>query len=509
MRQHRGISPRQPDLRSALTVGALLFVSAAPAVVGTVPASAEECPIDVARYGYTLAAAQSALNAVSSTCREIVFTPGTYEFSGTFTVSTGSVTVRGEPGATIKAAPGATISYGLIKIGASDVNLTDLSLDGSAAPGDGIRVAGTKAVITGASLTNVTARPIFVATAAGDASISGCKVTGFGERGVVTYGDRTTIDGCTVTGGTSATSIAMWALSADHPSLINNTIANNAGKAMEFSSATNFTAAGNDIHDNGLLGIHMLRSKTGLVENNVVHHNKNNGIDAHGGQYVTIRNNRSYFNGGPRQPDTLEGQGILIFCSQHMKVLNNTVWNNSQGQPGVRSGIQVSDNSGQNNELLTLDVLVDGNTAYDDQQPDSAATQKYAIHIGGSAGNMGDLDLITVTNNTGYGNINAGVYTKGLAVGSTSYFANNKLTGRSPATIPKAPTNVTATAGDASATVTWSAPSSDGDSPITSYTVTSSPDGITKAVGPNDRSAAVSGLRNGTSYTFKVRATNT
>lgn len=43
------------------------------------------------------------------------------------------------------------------------------------------------------------------------------------------------------------------------------------------------------------------------------------------------------------------------------------------------------------------------------------------------------------------------------------------------ATVPGAPTGVSAVAGNASATVSWSAPGSDGGSPITGYTVTSSP----------------------------------
>ena len=42
-------------------------------------------------------------------------------------------------------------------------------------------------------------------------------------------------------------------------------------------------------------------------------------------------------------------------------------------------------------------------------------------------------------------------------------------------TAPGAPTNVAATAGDTTAHVTWSAPASDGGTPITGYTVTAQP----------------------------------
>ncbi len=69
---------------------------------------------------------------------------------------------------------------------------------------------------------------------------------------------------------------------------------------------------------------------------------------------------------------------------------------------------------------------------------------------------------------------------------------------------PGAPTNVTATAGNAESTVSFSAPASNG-SPITSYTVTSS--GGQKALGKGT-SITLKGLKNGTAYTFTVTATN-
>jgi mannan endo-1,4-beta-mannosidase len=73
---------------------------------------------------------------------------------------------------------------------------------------------------------------------------------------------------------------------------------------------------------------------------------------------------------------------------------------------------------------------------------------------------------------------------------------------------PAAPSGVVAAAGDGYAAVTWSAPTSDGGSPVTSYTITSNPDGVTKTVGGAATSATLTGLSNGTSYTFTVAATN-
>ena len=73
-------------------------------------------------------------------------------------------------------------------------------------------------------------------------------------------------------------------------------------------------------------------------------------------------------------------------------------------------------------------------------------------------------------------------------------------------TAPGAPTGVVATAGNASASVAFTAPASNGGSVITGYTVTSSPGAIsaTGATSPIN----VTGLTNGTAYTFTVIATN-
>ena len=74
-------------------------------------------------------------------------------------------------------------------------------------------------------------------------------------------------------------------------------------------------------------------------------------------------------------------------------------------------------------------------------------------------------------------------------------------------TAPGAPTNVTAVAGDGSATVSWTAPASNGGSPITGYTITGSPDG-SAATNGSASSVIVTGLTNGSGYTFTVTATN-
>ena len=77
----------------------------------------------------------------------------------------------------------------------------------------------------------------------------------------------------------------------------------------------------------------------------------------------------------------------------------------------------------------------------------------------------------------------------------------------SATTAPAAPTAVIATAGSAQATVSWTAPTDTGGSPITGYTVTGDPGGSCSVAG-DITDCTITGLTNGTEYTFSVIATN-
>jgi hypothetical protein len=81
-----------------------------------------------------------------------------------------------------------------------------------------------------------------------------------------------------------------------------------------------------------------------------------------------------------------------------------------------------------------------------------------------------------------------------------------------PASVPDAPTGVSAVAGDASATVSFSAPGSDGGSAISGYTVTAvdatTPGNGGQVVSGGGSPLVVSGLTNGDVYSFTVTATN-
>lgn len=73
-------------------------------------------------------------------------------------------------------------------------------------------------------------------------------------------------------------------------------------------------------------------------------------------------------------------------------------------------------------------------------------------------------------------------------------------------TAPGAPTDLSATAGNASATLTWTAPASDGGTVVTGYVIEVS-HGLTVTVGDVTR-YTIKGLANGTAYRFSVAAVN-
>ncbi len=131
-------------------------------------------------------------------------------------------------------------------------------------------------------------------------------------------------------------------------------------------------------------------------------------------------------------------------------------------------------------------------------------------YIGGVAGtavivgNVASTTITGLTNGTGYTFRVAATNSTGTGAQSAD---SAPIT---PATVPGAPTGITAVGGNAQATVSWTAPASNGGSVVTGYVVTPYILGVaqTDVVVGNVGSAVVTGLTNGTAYTFRVAATN-
>ncbi len=170
--------------------------------------------------------------------------------------------------------------------------------------------------------------------------------------------------------------------------------------------------------------------------------------------------------------------------------------------PGVPQSVTATAGNGQVTVTWTAPASTGGSaiTGYT-VTPYIGTTAQASTKLGASA-----ISTIikSLTNGTAYTFTVAA--TNGVGTGAT---ATSALV--TPATLPGAPQNVTATAGNGQVTVTWAAPASNGGSAIVGYTVTPYIGTAAQAptsVGPSTVSTTITGLTNGTKYTFKVLATN-
>lgn len=140
----------------------------------------------------------------------------------------------------------------------------------------------------------------------------------------------------------------------------------------------------------------------------------------------------------------------------------------------------------------------------------AAITSYTAISTPGNITGTGSSSPITVSGLTASTSYTFKVRATN-SVGNGSYSADSgSMTTNAIPTVPGAPTITGATAtGQTTADVSFSAPASNGNSPITSYTILSSPGGITGTLSQaGGGTFNVTGLTAGTTYTFTVKATN-
>ncbi len=130
--------------------------------------------------------------------------------------------------------------------------------------------------------------------------------------------------------------------------------------------------------------------------------------------------------------------------------------------------------------------------------PYVGATAQTAVLTGSAATNF---TVAGLTNGTAYTFTVAAVNAAGNGPDSA---ASGSVTPQ-PAPPPGAPTGLTATAGDASAALSWTAPASDGGSAIVGYRITPYIGGVPQTpinTGSTATTRTVTGLTNGTTYTF-------
>ena len=113
------------------------------------------------------------------------------------------------------------------------------------------------------------------------------------------------------------------------------------------------------------------------------------------------------------------------------------------------------------------------------------------------------INLTGLTNGTSYQ-----VRVAGITSWGTGDYASVTAT---PSTVPGAPTSVSGTAGNGQVNLSWTAPSSNGGDPISDYLIEYSSGGSYSTFAHSASSSttiAVTGLTNGTAYTFRVSAIN-
>ena len=126
-------------------------------------------------------------------------------------------------------------------------------------------------------------------------------------------------------------------------------------------------------------------------------------------------------------------------------------------------------------------------------------------YIGGVAqttvsGSSSPIVVTSLTNGAAY---TFTVFATNSLGNGTASTASSAIT---PATVPGVPIIVSASGGNQQAYLSFTAPSSNGGAAITSFTVTSSPSGFTGT--GTSSPIVVTGLSNGTNYTFTIYATN-
>jgi hypothetical protein len=222
----------------------------------------------------------------------------------------------------------------------------------------------------------------------------------------------------------------------------------------------------------------------------------------------TVRNagggNAIYLTGGSHPVVTVTGSGIVTSSGDGTAIRLE----GNEARANINGGeVGADDASGTalwiigNNAVYKTEVKINGGNVH------ANGTSGTAIRLDGNGGEIrinGGTVSATGTNGTAVKTTGTNV---SFTIESSNAVVEGEFTGEQPTySKPSAPVNVTAAAGDALATISWSAPVGDGGKPITEYIVTASPGSLT--VTTSALSTTISGLTNDTAYTFTVKAIN-
>jgi parallel beta-helix repeat protein len=312
--------------------------------------------------------------------------------------------------------------------------------------------------------------------------------------------------------------------------ILNNIILNGIG-ALEGSIPDKFTGASGIYCDNNASNIE--------ISGNTVSNCNRNGILIHDAHEITVKNNTLYNNGfqitlyednGANSAVTGDKSGVHLI--RNININNNIFLAKTSGQEVLAavSGFNDIPSFGvidsnfyarPIDDNLTIEV-VNSIPSYTDIIYSLGGWQTYSgfdIHSHKSTiaiTTTDDLQFEYNSNNTAktvtlsrpMTDVKGTKYATSVTLKPfTSVVLMKDLT---PVVVPDAPTSVVATAGNASASVTFSAPANNGGSIITGYIVTSIPSGgIDTNAGSTSLNRTITGLTNGMSYYFLVKAINT
>ena len=171
-----------------------------------------------------------------------------------------------------------------------------------------------------------------------------------------------------------------------------------------------------------------------------------------------------------------------------------------------RASPTLATTSGDSGSVVTVNVDVP-QVAYDVDDSTVTSVSFGGMTASGLAAAAGDQWTVDAPAGTPGSSVAVTVtFRGGLTAAAGTFTYNASPPPPPPVFPPSAPVNVTAVAGDAQATVTWTAPASSGSFPITTYEVRSSPAGDTCLV--SVLTCTITDLTNGTAYTFEARALN-